>query len=143
MKKQNLKEQVSRIKNIMRSINEDMFDKKGNFMGGPNPDWESESNFQPESPDQYLKNMFGEDIDVEITDKKEKSGVNRHGDNFESVTFTMVYNGGQELPQEMYDALDNEYIMDGDELDTEDGGVKNVYYVTKQETYSGPEPDDY
>jgi hypothetical protein len=37
MKKKNLNEEVSRIKSIMRSINESMYDSRGNFMGGPDP----------------------------------------------------------------------------------------------------------
>jgi len=142
--KKNLNEQISRIKNMM-GLNEGDYDRMGNYMGGNPPEWENEVDPMEVNvePDQYLKNEFGEDIDVKVVDTDFDSGVSM-GEKYRSVTFTLVYNGGEELPEELYSALDSHYnSVEPDEHTDDDGNTMMVYKVKESESTSGPEPSDY
>ena len=145
MKKQTLNEQISRIKGMMKSINEGEYDSKGNYMGGYPSHWDepgADSYLEVDvEPDQFLKNQFGEDLDVVVVDSEYDSGKHK-GSLYQSVTFKLLYNGGEELPEEMYNALDEEYT-NVELYDVEkDGEITNYYYVTERELYDeGPTPD--
>jgi hypothetical protein len=142
MKKQTLEEQVSRIKGMIKSINEGEYDSRGNYMGGTPPEYDhpgADSYLEVDiEPDEFLKKKFGEDINVNVIDTKYDSGKNRYGDYYESVTFTLDYNDGEKLPDEMEKALDMKYSeieWDGDE--DEEGNEWFRYLVTQRESYDG------
>lgn len=141
MKKQTLNEQVSRIKGMMKSINEGDYDSKGNYMGGTPPEYDvpgADSFLERDvEPDGFLKNKFGEDLDVEIVDRKYDSS-SRYGDTYESILFKLIYNGGEELPEEMFNELESEYNR-VDMIDREDneGNLHFYYLILDKEYYDG------
>jgi hypothetical protein len=142
MKKVNLHEEISRIKNMM-GLNESDYDSRGNYMGGNPPEWENEEEPMEVDvePDQFLKNNFGEDINVRIIDADFDSGTTKMGDKYKKATFQLVYNNGEELPEEMLSSLESEFtkVDYHDQMD-EEGNLQVTYMVTKKETYPGPEP---
>jgi len=141
MKKQTLKEQVSRIKGMIKSINEGEYDSRGNYMGGTPPEYDlpgADSYLEVDvEPDEFLKKKFGEDIDVNVVDTKYDSGKNR-GSYYQSVIFKLIYNGGEELPEEMFLALDLVYgNVEMDAMVNKDGNETIFYRVTETELYDG------
>lgn len=145
--KKNLNEQISRIKGIMKSINEGDYDSKGNYMGGTPPEYDSPGADRylerDVEPDGFLKKIFGKNINVMISDTKYDSGTDR-GDYYESKLSELIYNDGEELPQEMIDALDSEYYsVDVHDYEDKDGNMKYSYLILDKEWYDGFATPDY
>lgn len=129
MKSKILNEEISRIKDMMRKINEGMYDSKGNFTGGPDPkedDYMEDESFG-EEVDEHIRNNFPELFDK--LDYDISYDTDRHGDERQRIKLTMK--DGSELPYEFKDSIENEFnvIADGDD------------FITVGRSYSGFEPD--
>jgi hypothetical protein len=128
-----------------KDLDEAEYDSKGNYMGGTPPHYDQEGDdevLDVFEPDNFLKEKFGQDINVEVIDVSNDNGYHK-GDYYRSVKFILQYNGGQELPEEMYKALENSYTeVEPMDTDNDEGEEIVVYGVTEKEYYAGPEPSN-
>lgn len=129
MKKKLLNEELSRIKNMMKKINEGrFFDDSGEFLGGPDPS-------QEDGGDEY----FGEEVDAFISDSFPEMidnldydfsyGKNKYGD--EETHIKIKTKDGSELPNEFREAIHDSFNVTDEDDD----------YIVVTKSYSGPDFD--
>lgn len=131
MSKKVLNEEIHRIKDMMKKINESrFFDDKGEFLGGPDPSQEGGNGgleYFGEEVDAFMNDNFPEMTDNLNYDYS--SYKDRHGDFV--MTIGIKTKDGSELSDEFRQA-----VHDAFNVSDEDEG-----YIQVSQTHAGPELD--
>lgn len=129
MKNKLLNEELRRIKDMMKKINESrFFDDSGEFLGGPNPaDEEGGDEYFGEEVDAFVNNNFPEmnnNLDYDYSYVKD-----RYGDQQTRIKITTK--DGSELSNEFREAVHDKFNVYDEYYD----------YIEVVRSYSGPDFD--